>query len=143
MFKDFKSKALDRCYAEKLSLTPQRLLVLETMFNHDKPVSAYDLKKVINKTGGNLNIATIYRILEFWCSLHLVHRINSINKFVCCADPEEKHIHIINCCEKCDGLIETCNEMMGLDISFGINNLGLTLVKNSHIEIPVICSDCV
>ena len=78
----------------------------------------------------------------FWCSLNLVHRISSINKFIFCANPDEKHTHIINCCQKCETIIESCHEKMGIDISGGIENLGLTLASGSHLEVPVFCRSC-
>ena len=142
MLSDYKSSAVERCYAGNFSLTPQRLMVLETMSEQEKPISAYDLRAKIKTMGTDLNIATIYRILGFWCNLNLVHRVSAINKFVRCSTPEERHIHVINCCQKCEGLVETCNESMGLDLERGIAELGLSLTKNGHIEIPVICSRC-
>ncbi len=142
MFSAYKSSAVNRCYEGNYSLTPQRLIVLEAMYKQKKPISAYDLRKKIWQMGGHLNIATIYRILDFWCSLNLMHRISVLNKFICCVDPDEKHVHIINFCEKCKNLIETCNENMGLDLKGGMQLMGLSLSKTGHIEIPVICSDC-
>ena len=142
MFSDFKSKALDRCYANKSALTPQRLLVLESVYGCEKPISAYDLQQHIINVGVNLNISTVYRILNFWSRLNLIHRISAINKFACCVDPDEQHIHIINCCKKCESLVETCNKVMGFSVNSGMKKLGLNMVENSHIEIAVICPGC-
>ncbi|PPR78830.1 MAG: Zinc uptake regulation protein [Alphaproteobacteria bacterium MarineAlpha3_Bin5] len=142
MITNYKSSAIERCYEGNFSLTPQRLMVLEAVSEQEKPISAYDLRAKIKKIGADLNIATIYRILDFWCNLSLVHRISAINKFVRCTAPEEKHIHVINCCQKCEDLVETCNEAMGLDLERGTAQLGLSLTTNGHIEIPVICSRC-
>lgn len=137
-----KSTALDRCYSAKHSITPQRMLIIDALINQKKPISAYDLKNHLDVKGEELNIATIYRILDFWCSLNLVHRISSINKFIFCANPDEKHTHIINCCQKCETIIESCHEKMGIDISGGIEDLGLTLAIGSHLEVPVFCASC-
>ena len=142
MISKFISAALDRCYKAKHSMTPHRMLIIDTLVNHREPISAYDLRSVLNAKGNKLNIATIYRILEFWCSLNLVHRISSINKFVICANPEETHTHIINCCRKCETIVESCHAKMGIDISGGIENLGLKLASGCHLEVPVFCSSC-
>ena len=142
MISKSKSTALDRCYAAKHSVTPQRILVIDALIDQKKPISAYNLKENLEGKGEKLNIATIYRVLDFWCSLNIVHRINSINKFIFCANPDEKHTHIINCCQNCETIIESCHKKMGIDISRSIESLGLKLANESHLEVPVFCSSC-
>ena len=93
---DFKSVMLERCYSNKSTMTPQRLLILDTLVELKKPISAYELKDYLNGIGKSLNIASIYRILKFWCGLKFVHRIRSNNKFTSCSVPEDKH----NLCHK-------------------------------------------
>jgi Fur family zinc uptake transcriptional regulator len=137
-----KIAALDRCYKSKHSITPQRMVVIDALINQKKAISAYDLRNHLDIIGKKLNIATIYRILGFWCSLNLVHRISSINKFIFCANPNEKHTHIINCCQKCEKIVESCHKKMGIDFSGGIEGLGLILASGSHLEVPVFCASC-
>ena len=139
---DFKLVMLERCYSDKSTMTPQRLLILDTLVELKKPISAYELKDYLNGIGKSLNIASIYRILEFWCGLKLVHRIRSKNKFISCSVPEDKHTHVINFCQRCEKTIESCHEKMGIDIEGGAKTLGLKLANNSHLEIPVYCSSC-
>jgi Fur family zinc uptake transcriptional regulator len=142
MISNLKSLIMDRCYESEYSITPQRMLVIDTMVSQNKPISAYDLKHHLEFLGKKLNIATIYRILDFWCDLNLVHRLSSINKFIFCANPTEQHTHIINCCQKCEITIESCHKKMGIDISRGMEALGLKLANGSHLEVPVLCSSC-
>ena len=110
----FKSIALDRCYAAKNAITPQRMLVIDTLVGQKKPISAYELRDLLHGMGEQLNIATIYRILEFWCGLELIHRISSINKFISCSTPEDRHTHIINFCKICESTVESCHKKMEL-----------------------------
>jgi Fe2+ or Zn2+ uptake regulation protein len=49
---------LEHCIKNKKSLTPTRLLIIKTLFNHTKPQSAYELQNEINNTKVNLNIST-------------------------------------------------------------------------------------
>ena len=142
MNKVTKSLALERCYKGNASLTPQRLLVLETVGRQKKPISAYGIRDVLDGKENPLNIATIYRVLEFWCELKMVHRLAALNKYVCCTDPKEKHTHIINCCQKCETTYESCNKEMGMDLERGPESLGLKFANDSHLEIPVICLSC-
>ena len=46
---DFKSIMLERCYSDKSTMTPQRLLVLDTLVELKKPISAYELKDYLKK----------------------------------------------------------------------------------------------
>jgi len=142
MNKATKSLAIERCYEGNASLTPQRLLILDTIEQQKKPISAYRLKDLLHGMGRPLNIATIYRILEFWCKLRIIHRLAALNKYVCCADPKEKHTHVINCCQKCETTYESCNEEMGIDLERGPELLGLTFDSDNHLEVPVICFSC-
>ena len=142
MNKATRSLAIERCYEGNASLTPQRLLILDTIGQQEKPVSAYRLKDILHRRERPLNIATIYRVLEFWCELKMVHRLAALNKYVCCSDPNEKHTHIINCCQICETTYESCNEEMGIDLERGPESLGLTFDRNNHLEIPVICLSC-
>ncbi|MEE2745946.1 MAG: transcriptional repressor [Pseudomonadota bacterium] len=139
---NIRSIALNRCVEEKSAITPRRMLIIESLFKQQKPISAYELKEYLNEIGEQLNIATIYRVLGFWCTLGLAHRISSINKFVSCSDPEEKHTHIINYCKICESTVESCHKKMGIDIASGAEFLGLTLATDIHLEVPVFCESC-
>ena len=142
MKQGLKSLAIETCFEKKTSLTPQRLLILEAMERQKKPVSAYEVRDILIASANSFNIATIYRVLDFWCSHKLIHRLAALNKYVCCAAPKEKHTHIINCCQKCQSTYESCDKQMGIDLDRGPESLGLTYAAHSHLEIPVICVSC-
>ncbi len=134
---------LEHCIKKKKSLTPSRLLIIKTLSKSKKPKSAYDLLKEINdneKT--NLNISTIYRVLEFWINLGLIHKIAAINKFLVCLTPDEKHTHMLNFCTVCERVVETCSEKMGLNLKKSTRKINLSFDINQSVEIPVICSKC-
>ena len=134
---------LNYCIKKKKSLTPSRTLVIKTLSKHKKPVSAYELRDEINKNGGvNINISQIYRVLDFWNDLGLIHKISIINKYFLCITPEEKHTHILNICTVCEKVFETCNEKMGLNLKKSTAKLNLAFNNTRAIEIPVICPQC-
>ena len=134
---------LNFCLKNKKSLTPSRTLVIKTLSKHKKPISAYELRDEINNKGDvNINISQIYRVLEFWIDLRLVHKISSINKFLLCTTPEEKHTHMLNFCTVCEKVVETCSEKMGLNFKKSTAKLDLAFNNNRSIEIPVICPQC-
>ena len=134
---------LNYCLKNKKSLTPSRTLVIKTLSKYKKPISAYELRDEINNNGDvNINISQIYRVLEFWIDLGLIHKISSINKFLLCITPEEKHTHMLNFCTVCEKVFETCNEQMGLNFKKSTAKLDLAFNNTRSIEIPVICPQC-
>lgn len=134
---------LNYCLKNKKSLTPSRTLVIKTLSKHKKPISAYELRDEINNKGDvNINISQIYRVLEFWIDLGLIHKISSINKFLLCITPEEKHTHMLNFCTVCEKVFETCNEQMGLNLKKSTAKFALAFNNTRSVEIPVICPQC-
>ena len=134
---------LNYCLKNKKSLTPSRTLVIKTLSKHKKPISAYELRDKINDKGDvNINISQIYRVLQFWIDLGLIHKISSINKFMLCITPEEKHTHMLNFCTVCEKVFETCNEQMGLNLEKSTAKLDLAFNNTRSVEIPVICPQC-
>ncbi len=134
---------LNHCLKKKKSLTPSRTLVIKTLSKHKKPISAYELKDEINKNKDvRINISQIYRVLEFWIDLGLIHKISSINKFLLCRTPDEKHTHMLNYCTVCETVYETCNERMGLNLKKSTAKLDLAFNNTRSVEIPVICPQC-
>lgn len=133
---------LEYCVKNKKSLTPTRLLIIKTLFKNKKPQSAYDLQNQINNDRVNINISTIYRVLEFWIKIGILHKIASINKYFICSTPKDKHIHMLNFCTNCNQVYESCDKSMGLNFDKSVANLKLSMNKQSSIEIPVLCSKC-
>ena len=131
------------CLKKRKSLTPSRTLIIKALSKYKKPISAYELRNEINKNKDvNINISQIYRVLDFWTNLGLVHKISTINKFFLCITPEEKHTHILNFCTVCEKVFETCNETMGLNLKKSTAKLDLTFNNTRSVEIPVICPQC-
>ncbi len=134
---------LNYCLKKKKSLTPSRTLIIKTLAKYTKPISAYELRDEINNNGDvNINISQIYRVLEFWIDLGLIHKISSINKFLLCETPDEKHTHMLNYCTICEKVYETCNEQMGLNLKKSTAKLDLAFNTTRSVEIPVICPKC-
>tara|TARA_Y100001970_G_scaffold77739_1_gene98967 strand:+ start:190 stop:636 length:447 start_codon:yes stop_codon:yes gene_type:complete len=137
-----KNKAINRCIESNETLTPNRLLILEILLENDKPISAYDINSVIKSREKNLNISSVYRVIEFWVKLKVIHKISLLNKYMLCDNTDEKHTHITNICTSCLSVIESCNKSMGLDLIKSSKKLGVVLSPGINIEIPIICQNC-
>ena len=108
-----KNKAIQICLEARETLTPNRITILELLLDSEAPISAYDLSTKLKNKGKHLNISTIYRVIDFWIKLEVVHKISLLNKFILCKNPDEIHTHITNICTNCTKVIETCNKNMG------------------------------
>ena len=102
-------KIASRCVAEKKTLTPHRLKILNTISECAEPITAYALKDRLNDGGTALNISTIYRVLEFWIRFGIIHKIDSAKTFFVCKNRHHFGLHIIYHCLSCDEVIEKNN----------------------------------
>ena len=74
-----KSELLSRCVNAGKSVTPQRMAIIKQLSKLSHGVSAYDLLAQVNTAGHEFNISTIYRVLDFWTEMGVVHKIESNN----------------------------------------------------------------
>ncbi|MBF86720.1 MAG: transcriptional repressor [Pelagibacterales bacterium] len=137
-----KNKALQLCLEAKEIITPNRASILDLLIKNNKPLAAYELKEMLKDNNKGLNISTIYRVLDFWIKLKVVHKLSFLNKYVLCSNPDEVHTHITNICTKCSSVVETCNENMGLNLKESTKNMGVALTPDLNVEIPVLCANC-
>jgi Fur family transcriptional regulator, zinc uptake regulator len=83
--KDMVNEARHICEITGNRLTETRQHVLEVLLTLDTPVSAYELTERYNLLiDAPIMAMSVYRILDFLESIHLVHRIHSINKYIIC-----------------------------------------------------------
>ena len=90
------------CKANKLRLTPVREQVLRIVWQTHKPLGAYDiLEQLQSKSTRRIAPPTVYRALDFLLEQGLIHRINSLNAFLGCNNPEHGTPHHFLLCEAC------------------------------------------
>ena len=74
--------------AEKISsagktVTPQRITIFRALELVGEPITAYELRDLTNSwSDESFNISTIYRVLDFWVELGLIHK-NRVSKQIC------------------------------------------------------------
>ena len=90
----------------KLRLTPIRRRIFNLMARLDRAVGAYELLAELRRTDPDFKIVTVYRSLEFLRKHGFVHRIESLNAFVVCWHPEEKHQAQLLICKSCGDVRE-------------------------------------
>ena len=128
-----------KCEAAHKTLTPQRLTVLKALPDNGQPVGAYALQEQLNADGHAFNISTIYRVLDFWVSLGVVHKLNSSSSYLLCQDRHDHHIHVLQTCTDCHQVVEACDTSTAMVLP---NDDNFTPVSNQTIEIQGRCRAC-
>src|SRR5687767_3862769 len=81
-----------QCAAKGARLTEQRRRVLELIWKSHAPVGAHTLLDRLREQGVRAQPPTVYRALEFLVENGLIHRIESLNAYIGCAEPAERHV---------------------------------------------------
>lgn len=121
--------------------TQSRRLVLSVLIKSKKPLTQKDIAAQIEQSGGATNLVTVYRILEKFESLGLIHKHLSSGGFILCSKPEEKGHHVMLSCEDC-GIVEEHSDAHLCKHEDRIaKNAGF--VPKTHLsEVIGICSSC-
>src|SRR5262245_32493645 len=128
------------CAAESQRLTPIRRKVLEALAASHRPLGAYDIMAVFG--GRRPAPITIYRTLEFLMARGLVHRIESRNAFVVCANNHRSGALVaFLICEACGAVGETPGAAVSQSLTAAARSAGFA-PKTSVVEITGLCAHC-
>jgi Fur family zinc uptake transcriptional regulator len=129
------------CLLRGARLTPIRRRVLELILRAGQPTRAYALLAQLEQERGKLGPPTIYRALDFLVAHQLVHKVETSNAFVACADVEHSHQSQFVICEDC-GVTE---EIRDDEIVQSLRRLGECrgfAVERQVIEARGLCPAC-
>lgn len=132
-----------------LRVTKPRRLVTKLLDTAKSPLSAYEIKDILDSQNEAVDIVSIYRILDCFEENHLVHRVLSSGKVVKChlegEDDchlhQEDHCHHLLICDGCGHIDEIhCPEMMSLMKHLSsIKNFQIT---GHNLEFTGLCKTC-
>lgn len=77
-----------------LKITPQRIIVYETLMKLKDHLTAETIVRAVQKTYPNISVATVYRILETFVDKQLVKKVHT-NTGAMKYDPVTEHHHHI------------------------------------------------
>ena len=102
--------ALDRaeaiCAARGARLTPIRRRVLEIVWRGHRPTGAYAILEALHRPRRAAAPPTVYRALDFLIGQGLVHRLESLNAYVGCPQPDAGHASQFLICTGCGEVTE-------------------------------------
>ncbi len=139
------SEALARaehlCAGRGARLTVLRRRVLELVWQSHRPRGAYDMLEDLGEGGRPAAPLTVYRALDFLVGQGLVHRIESLNAYVGCAEPEAAHSGQFLVCDECGIALETNDDRVAAAILACAGSHGFQVARPT-VEIHGRCPAC-
>lgn len=129
------------CDERGLRLTPLRRQVLELVWRSHEPVKAYEVLERLRRKHPAAAPPTVYRALEFLQQQGLVHRIESMNAFIGCDTPHDRHDGQFLICRACGEVAEINDPAITRLLSRKAANHGFR-IDNETIEIRGLCNNC-
>jgi Fur family zinc uptake transcriptional regulator len=129
------------CEASGEKLTALRRRVLELVWESHRPVGAYALLDRLRGDGRSAAPPTVYRALEFLVGQGLVHRVESLNAYVGCAHPGERHAIQFLICKDCGTAVELDDGAVAEAIDRGAARIGFAVVART-VEATGTCAVC-
>ncbi|MET4806367.1 Fur family zinc uptake transcriptional regulator [Limibacillus sp. MBR-115] len=129
------------CEKRGLRLTEIRRAVLEIVWNRHAPVGAYDILDTLSNDRGRIAPPTVYRALDFLLGQGLIHRIESLNAYVGCPVPGEKHISQFLICRDCGSAAEVSDPAIDQAIDSVLAHLKFEAGRRT-LEIEGLCGRC-
>lgn len=133
--------AEERCRKEGLRLTELRKRVLALIWVNHKPQRAYDILEGLKDFGHRPAPPTAYRALDFLVQAGLIHRIESLNAYIGCADPNQHHTSQFFICDECDAVAEIQDTALTRKLAQNADKLGFT-PRDQTVEIRGLCGEC-
>jgi Fur family transcriptional regulator, zinc uptake regulator len=129
------------CAARGARLTELRRRVLEMVWTSHEPVGAYDILSSLGSDGRRAAPPTVSRALEFLLEQGLVHRIESLNAFVGCADPKAPHSGQFLLCTTCGTATEIADAGIQAALAEAAGRAGF---RAGHVTLEVkgLCRRC-
>lgn len=123
-------------------LTKNQSLVYGALSNNDGPLSAYTILDHLREHGFRAPLQ-VYRALDKLVEFGMVHRLESLNAFVACRQPEcDTHESVaFTICETCGQVEEVADSTLAGHLKTLAREAGFAL-KKSTVELRGLCRAC-
>lgn len=132
----------NRIMAARDVLTKNQLSVLEKLEAASGPLSAYTLLDQLRERGFRAPLQ-VYRALDSLVKAGFVHRLESLNSFVACAEPHD-HSHSMTAfaiCDTCGQVTEMSDHDVDHRLDEWVRSTGFA-AKKAVIEFRGTCAKC-
>lgn len=126
----------------KLNLTTHRKLILEILIENNRAMTAYELLDILQQRSTTAKPPTVYRGVEYLIEHGLIHRIESLNRYILCPHfTQPTHSAILFICDNCSSIIEKHSDIIERNIRKKAKNEGFGVTR-SVIELRGRCQTC-
>ncbi len=138
--------AEEKCQAAGGRFTNKRRDILENLIRAEHPLSAYDLVELYNQSSEQkIQAMSVYRILDFFIEMQLVHKLPTLNKYVVCSHLACKHNHkdqYFVVCKNCGDAQEIAmNPTLTKELNESVSSVGFQLI-DAQFELLGLCNAC-
>jgi Fur family zinc uptake transcriptional regulator len=135
------TKARRFCEEQGARFTPLRARIYEILLQEDSSIGAYDLLDKLKTVEDSAKPPTVYRALDFFLELGLVHKVESTNTFKACHHFGCSHPVQFLICDPCGDVQEISSEGVKETLEAQAHNNGFQIVSQT-IEAHGICQKC-
>lgn len=122
-------------------MTRQRREVLATLLTAKRPLSAYEIRDILQPGDPALTPASVYRCLDFLLQQGLIHRLETTRSFVACEHPDHPHAVQFLICRQCGAVVEAEDKRIAAATEHLGQRLGFAL-DHQAVELTGLCPDC-
>ncbi|GGI92033.1 transcriptional repressor [Legionella impletisoli] len=130
------------CSTLGLRLTSLRREVLFILWQAQKPMKAYEVLQQLLKSKPNAKPPSIYRALDFFLSQGIVHKIESIQSFTLCCEPDKQLVsEVLMVCDHCRQVTEMHDQTLQL-LVLKLAEAHAFKLRQDVIELKGTCQQC-
>ncbi|KTC73782.1 putative Ferric uptake regulator, Fur family [Legionella birminghamensis] len=123
-------------------LTSLRKSILYILWSANRPLKAYEILEHLLETKINAQPPTVYRVLDYFVFAGLVHKVESIQCYTLCKQPEQHFpSELLMVCNHCHQVQEIYNKQLRELIKQLTEDCQFNLGQ-STIELKGLCQHC-
>lgn len=134
-------RAAALCARRGARLTDLRREVLELIWQDHTAVKAYQLLGRLGGGAGGAKPPTVYRALDFLLAHGLIHRLESLNAYVGCPEPDHDHDGAFLICEGCGEVRELRLDALVAMLERGASDENFAVHRRT-VELRGACAAC-
>lgn len=140
---NYPSSFMHYCTTLGVKITSLRKEVLYVLWCAAKPIKAYEILDSLLKTKPNSTPPTVYRALVFFVAQGFVHKVESIQSYTLCREPEKQlSSEVLMVCSDCHQVVEVYDDKVRAMFA-NLAAANCFRLKQDAIELKGTCQSCV
>lgn len=140
---NYSSLFIHYCQTLDVKLTSLRKMVLFVLWQVAKPLKAYEILDRLLADKQHVQAPTVYRVLDYFVEHGVVHKIESIQSYTLCHEPEKQRAaEVLMVCNDCHQVQELYDSNLHNLMKKLTTQQDFQLGQNA-IELKGICNHCV